>query len=135
MGISKASVSRIWRVSGLKPHRVESFKVSNGPKFADRLEAIVGLYLNPPEHALVRCVDEKSQIQALDRTQPGLPMKNGRGATMARDYKRIGTTTLFASLNIANREVFGLCQEKHRHQEWLKSLRMIAQTIPASKQI
>jgi transposase len=135
MGISKASVSRIWRASGLKPHRVESFKVSNDPNFADKLEAIVGLYLNPPEHALVLCVDEKSQIQALDRTQPGLPMKKGRGATMTHDYKRNGTTTLFAALNTANGEVFGLCQEKHRHQEWLKFLRMINQTIPASKQI
>jgi transposase len=135
MGISKASVSRIWRASGLKPHRVESFKVSNDPNFADKLEAIVGLYLNPPEHALVLCVDEKSQIQALDRSQPGLPMKKGRGATMTHDYKRNGTTTLFAALNTANGEVFGLCQEKHRHQEWLKFLRMINQTIPASKQI
>jgi len=135
MGISKASVSRIWRASGLKPHRVESFKVSNDPNFADKLEAIVGLYLNPPEHALVLCVDEKSQIQALDRTQPGLPMKKGRGATMTHDYKRNGTTTLFAALNTANGEVFGLCQEKHRHQEWLKFLRMINQKIPANKQI
>jgi transposase len=135
MGISKASVSRIWRASGLKPHRVESFKVSNDPNFADKLEAIVGLYLNPPEHALVLCVDEKSQIQALDRTQPGLPMKKGRGATMTHDYKRNGTTTLFAALNTANGEVFGLCQENHRHQEWLKFLRMINQTIPANKQI
>ena len=135
MGISKASVSRIWRASGLKPHRVESFKVSNDPNFADKLEAIVGLYLNPPEHALVLCVDEKSQIQALDRTQPGLPMKKGRGATMTHDYKRNGTTTLFAALNTANGEVFGLCQENHRHQEWLKFLRMIDQTIPANKNI
>jgi transposase len=135
LGISKASVSRIWRASGLKPHRVESFKVSNDPNFADKLEAIVGLYLNPPEHALVLCVDEKSQIQALDRTQPGLPMKKGRGATMTHDYKRNGTTTLFAALNTADGEVFGLCQEKHRHQEWLKFLRMIDQTIPANKQI
>src|SRR5271168_3535449 len=135
MSISKASVSRIWRANGLKPHRVESFKVSNDPNFADKLEAIVGLYLNPPEHALVLSVDEKSQIQALDRTQPGLPMKKGRGATMTHDYKRNGTTTLFAALNTANGEVFGLCQEKHRHQEWLKFLRMIDQTIPAEKEI
>jgi transposase len=135
MGVSKASVSRIWRANGLKPHRVESFKVSNDPLFADKLEAIVGLYLNPPEHALVLSVDEKSQIQALDRTQPGLPMKKGRGATMTHDYKRNGTTTLFAALNVANGEVFGLCQEKHRHQEWLKFLRMIDQTVPAEKEI
>jgi transposase len=135
MGVSKASVSRIWRANGLKPHRVESFKVSNDPLFADKLEAIVGLYLNPPEHALVLCVDEKSQIQALDRTQPGLPLKKGRCQTMTHDYKRNGTTTLFAALNVANGEVFGLCQEKHRHQEWLKFLRMIDQTIPADKEI
>lgn len=134
-GISKASVSRIWRANGLKPHRVESFKVSSDPHFADKLEAIVGLYLNPPEHALVLSVDEKSQIQALDRTQPGLPMKKGRGATMTHDYKRNGTTTLFAALNTANGEVFGLCQEKHRHQEWLRFLRMIDKTIPANKEI
>jgi transposase len=135
MSISKASVSRIWRANGLKPHRIDTFKVSNDPQFAEKLEAIVGLYLNPPEHALVLSVDEKSQIQALDRTQPGLRMKNGRGATMTHDYKRNGTTTLFAALNPANGEVFGLCQEKHRHQEWLKFLRMIDQTIPAKKEI
>jgi transposase len=135
MGISKASVSRIWRANGLKPHRVESFKVSNDPNFADKLEAIVGLYLNPPEHALVLSVDEKSQIQALDRTQPGLPLKKGRGATMTHDYKRNGTTTLFAALNTANGEVYGLCQQKHRHQEWLRFLRMIDQTVPVGKEI
>lgn len=135
MGISKASVSRIWRANGLKPHRVESFKVSNDPLFADKLEAIVGLYLNPPEHALVLSVDEKSQIQALDRTQPGLPLKKGRCQTMTHDYKRNGTTTLFATLNVANGEVFGLCQQKHRHQEWLKFLRMIDQTVSADKEI
>jgi transposase len=135
MGVSKASVSRIWRANGLKPHRVESFKVSNDPLFADKLEAIVGLYLNPPEHALVLSVDEKSQIQALDRTQPGLPLKKGRCQTMTHDYKRNGTTTLFAALNVANGQVFGLCQEKHRHQEWLKFLRMIDRTVPADKEI
>jgi transposase len=135
MCISKASVSRIWRANGLKPHRVENFKVSSDPNFADKLEAIVGLYLNPPEHALVLSVDEKSQIQALDRTQPGLPMKKGRGQTMTHDYKRNGTTTLFAALNTANGEVYGLCQQKHRHQEWLRFLRMIDQTVPAGKEI
>ena len=135
MGISKASVSRIWRANGLKPHRVESFKVSNDPHFADKLDAIVGLYLNPPEHALVLSVDEKSQIQALDRTQLGLPLKKGRGQTMTHDYKRNGTTTLFAALNTANGEVYGLCQQKHRHQEWLRFLRMIDQTVPADKEI
>jgi transposase len=135
MGISKASVSRIWRANGLKPHRVERFKVSNDPNFANKLEAIVGLYLDPPEHALVLSVDEKSQIQALDRTQPGLPMKKGRGATMTHDYKRNGTTTLFAALNVASGEVYGLCQQKHRHQEWLRFLRMIDQTVTAGKEI
>jgi transposase len=134
-GISDSSVGRIWRAHGLKPHRVESFKVSNDPRFAEKLDAIVGLYLNPPEHALVLSVDEKSQIQALDRTQPGLPMKKGRGATMTHDYKRNGTTTLFAALNTANGEVYGLCQQKHRHQEWLRFLRMIDQTVPGNKEI
>lgn len=135
MGISDSSVGRIWRAHGLKPHRVESFKVSNDPKFAEKLDAIVGLYLNPPEHALVLSVDEKSQIQALDRTQPGLPMKKGRGATMTHDYKRNGTTTLFAALDTATGEVYGLCQQRHRHQEWLHFLRMIDQTISAEKEI
>jgi len=134
-GISEASVRRIWRTHGLKPHRVETFKISNDPNFAEKLEAIVGLYLNPPEHALVLSVDEKSQIQALDRTQPGLPMKKGRGQTMTHDYKRNGTTTLFAALNTATGEVYGLCQQRHRHLEWLKFLRLIDQTVPSAKQI
>ncbi len=131
VGISEASVRRIWRAHGLKPHRVETFKISNDPAFAEKLEDIVGLYLNPPEHALVLCVDEKSQIQALDRTQPGLPLKRGRGATMTHDYKRNGTATLFAALNAANGEVYGLCQERHRHQEWLKFLRLLDHSMPA----
>ena len=135
VGISEASVRRIWRAHGLKPHRVETFKVSNDPAFAEKLEDIVGLYLNPPEHALVLCADEKSQIQALDRTQPGLPLKRGRGATMTHDYKRNGTATLFAALNAANGEVFGLCQERHRHPEGLKFLRLIDQTIPPDRQL
>jgi transposase len=135
MGISEASVRRIWHAHGLKPHRVESFKVSNDPDFAAKLEDVVGLYLNPPEHALVLSVDEKSQIQALDRTQPGLPMKKGRGATMTHDYKRNGTTTLFAALNTATGEVYHLCQQRHRHHEWLKFLRLIDQTVASEKQI
>ncbi len=135
VGISEASVRRIWRAHGLKPHRVESFKISRDPEFAAKLEDVVGLYLNPPEHALVLSVDEKSQIQALDRTQPGLPMKKGRGQTMTHDYKRNGTTTLFAALNTATGEVYGLCQERHRHQEWLKFLRLIDETVDAEKQI
>ena len=130
-GISEASVRRIWHSHGLKPHRVESFKVSNDPKFAEKLEDIVGLYLNPPEHALVLCVDEKSQIQALDRTQPGLPLKRGRSQTLTHDYKRNGTATLFAALNAANGEIYGYCQERHRHQEWLKFLRLLDQSMPA----
>jgi len=134
-GISDSSVGRIWRAHGLKPHRIESFKISNDPAFAEKLEDIVGLYLNPPEHALVLSVDEKSQIQALDRTQPGLPIKKGRAQTMTHDYKRNGTTTLFAALNTATGEVYGLCQERHRHQEWLKFLRLIDQTVAAEKQI
>lgn len=135
VGISESSVGRIWRAHGLKPHRVESFKISNDPQFAEKLEDIVGLYLNPPEHALVLSVDEKSQIQALDRTQPGLPMKKGRGQTMTHDYKRNGTTTLFAALDTATGEVFGLCQERHRHQEWLRFLRQIDRTITADRRI
>jgi transposase len=134
-GISDSSVGRIWRAHGLKPHRVESFKISNDPEFAEKLEDIVGLYLNPPEHALVLSVDEKSQIQALDRTQPGLPMKKGRGQTMTHDYKRNGTTTLFAALNTATGEVYGLCQQRHRHHEWLKFLRLIDQTVSSQKHI
>jgi transposase len=134
-GISEASVRRIWRAHGLKPHLIKTFKVSNDPEFADKLQDIVGLYLNPPEHAMVLCLDEKSQIQALDRTQPGLPLKRGRGQTMTHDYKRNGTATLFAALNAANGEVFGLCQERHRHQEWLKFLRLINQTIPPHREL
>ena len=135
VGISEASVRRIWRAHGLKPHRVETFKISNDPAFAEKLEDIVGLYLNPPEHALVLCVDEKSQIQALDRTQPGLPLKRGRGATMTHDYKRNGTATLFAALNAANGEVYGLCQERHRHQEWLKFLRLLDQQYAGASRL
>lgn len=135
VGISEASVRRIWRAHGLKPHLIKTFKVSNDPEFAEKLEDIVGLYLNPPEHAMVLCLDEKSQIQALDRTQPGLPLKPGRGQTMTHDYKRNGTATLFAALNAANGKVFGLCQERHRHQEWLKFLRLIDQTIPEDREL
>jgi len=135
IGISEASVRRIWKAHGLKPHLVETFKISNDPEFAEKLEAIVGLYLNPPEHALVLCCDEKSQIQALDRTQPGLPLKRGRGQTMTHDYKRNGTATLFAALNAATGKVISLCQERHRHQEWLKFLRLVDDTTPAGKEL
>jgi transposase len=135
MGVSEATVRRIWHANGLKPHLLETFKVSKDKKFAEKLNAIVGLYLNPPEHAIVLCVDEKSQIQALDRTQPGLPLKKGRGATMTHDYKRNGTATLFAALNTLDGTVIGMCQERHRHQEWLKFLRVIDQVTPADKEL
>lgn len=134
-GISEASVRRIWRAHGLKPHLIETFKISNDPAFAEKLEAIVGLYLNPPQHALVLCCDEKSQIQALDRTQPGLPLKRGRGETMTHDYKRNGTATLFAALNTFDGKVISLCQERHRHQEWLKFLRLVNDATPPGKQL
>ena len=134
-GISQTSVRRIWRAHGLKPHLVETFKISKDPEFIEKLEAIVGVYLNPPEHAIVLSVDEKSQIQALDRTQPGLPLKRGRGATMTHDYKRNGTTTLFAALNTLDGKVISLCQERHRHKEWLRFLRLIDDATPPEKQI
>ena len=134
-GISEASVRRIWHGHGLKPHRVETLKLSNDPRFAEKLEDIVGLYLNPPEHALVLSLDEKSQIQALDPTQPGLPMKKGRAHTMTHDYKRHGTTTLFAALNTLDGSVMATCMERHRHQEWLKFLRLIDHRTPADKQL
>src|SRR5215469_9636923 len=135
MGVSPDTVNRIWRAHELQPHRVTSFKLSNDPRFVEKLTDVVGLYLNPPEHAIVLCVDEKSQIQALDRTQPGLPLKKGRGATMTHDYKRNGTATLFAALNTLDGAVIGMCQERHRHQEWLKFLRVIDDVTPDGKQI
>jgi transposase len=134
-GISEASVRRIWRAHGLKPHRVRTFKLSRDPKFREKLEDIVGLYLNPPEHAMVLCADEKSQIQALDRTQPGLPMKKGRCGTMTHDYKRNGTATLFAALDVLQGHVISMYDEQHRHQEWLKFLRAIDDVVPAGQQI
>jgi transposase len=133
MGISAASVSRHWRANGLKPHLVRGFKVSRDPQFVEKLEDIVGLYMSPPEHALVLCCDEKSQVQALDRTQPGLPMKKGRAATMTHDYKRNGTTTLFAALNVLDGQVIGQCQQQHTHVEWLKFLRQIDRQTPKDK--
>ena len=133
LGVSAASVSRHWRKNGLKPHLVHGFKVSRDPLFVDKLEDIVGLYLSPPEHAIVLCCDEKSQVQALDRTQPGLPMKKGRAATMTHDYKRNGTTTLFAALNVLDGQVIGQCQQHHTHTEWLKFLRQIDRQTPKGK--
>lgn len=135
VNLSPATVRRIWHKHGLKPHLVETFKVSSDPRFAEKLEAIVGLYLNPPEHALVLSCDEKSQIQALDRTQPGLPLKRGRAGTMTHDYKRNGTATLFAALNTIDGKVISLCQERHRHQEWLRFLRLVDDATPDQKQL
>ena len=134
-GISEASVRRIWRAHGLKPHQVRTFKLSRDPQFTEKLEDIVGLYLNPPEHALVLCADEKSQIQALDRTQPGLPMKKGRCGTMTHDYKRNGTATLFAALDALEGQVISMCDDRHRHQEWLQFLGVIDYVVPADKEI
>lgn len=133
LGVSAASVSRHWRAHGLKPHLVRGFKVSRDPRFVEKLDDIVGLYLSPPEHALVLCCDEKSQVQALDRTQPGLPLKKGRAATMTHDYKRNGTTTLFAALNVLDGQVIAQCQPRHRHTEWLKFLRQIDRETPKGK--
>ena len=133
LGVSAASVSRHWRANGLKPHIVRGFKVSRDPQFVEKLEDIVGLYMSPPEHALVLCCDEKSQIQALDRTQPGLPLKKGRAETMTHDYKRNGTTTLFAALNVLNGQVIGQCQQRHTHAEWLKFLKKIDRETPKDK--
>jgi transposase len=129
-GVSHSSIGRIWRQRGLKPHLSRTFKVSKDPKFAEKLEEIVGLYMNPPENALVFSVDEKSQIQALDRTQPGLPLKKGRCGTMTHDYKRNGTTTLFAALCTLSGHVISECMARHRHQEWLKFLKKIDSEVP-----
>jgi transposase len=125
LGLSATTVRRVWRRNGLKPHLHDTFKLSRDPRFADKLIDVVGLYLNPPEHAIVLSCDEKSQIQALNRTQPGLPMKRGRAGTMTHDYKRNGTTTLFAALNTLDGTVISMCQDRHRHEEWLKFLRLI----------
>jgi transposase len=135
MDLSESTVGRIWREHGLKPHLVRTFKVSNDPKFVEKLEDIVGLYLNAPEHAIVLCCDEKSQVQALDRTQPGLPLKKGRANTMTHDYVRHGTTTLFAALNVADGKVIGECHPRHRHQEWLKFLKLIDKETPADRDL
>ncbi len=134
-GISESTIGRIWREHGLKPHRVTTFKLSNDPRFAEKLTDIVGLYLNPPENAIVLSCDEKSQIQALDRTQPGLPMKKGRRGTMTHDYKRNGTTSLFAAMNVLDGTIISQCHPRHRHQEWLKFLRLIKSRVPGEKQI
>lgn len=131
LGVSPSMVQRVWLANGLKPHRVKTFKVSNDKQFVEKMQDIVGLYLNPPERALVLCADEKSQIQALDRTQPGLPIKKGRCGTMTHDYKRNGTTTLFAALELAEGRLIGTCMQRHRHQEWIKFLKQIDSETPA----
>lgn len=130
MGVSNATVSRIWDAHGLQPHRVKSFKLSKDKHFVEKLTDVVGVYLNPPDKAMVLCVDEKSQVQALDRTQPGLPMKKGRCGTMTHDYKRNGTTCLFAALNVLEGKVIGSCYPRHRNIEFRKFLRQIDGTVP-----
>ena len=130
VGVSPATVQRIWNARGLKPHRVETFKLSNDPQFEDKLIDVVGLYLHPPTQAVVLCMDEKSQIQALDRTQPSLPMTKGRAGTLTHDYKRNGTTTLFAALDVATGKVLGQCLPRHRHEEFLTFLRTIDHNVP-----
>jgi len=132
-GISVSSVQRIWRAHGLQPHRVRQFKLSRDPDFVPKLRDIVGLYVDPPAHAVVLSVDEKSQIQALDRTQPGLPLKPGRCGTMTHDYKRNGTTTLFAALDVLDGKVIGRCMQRHRHQEFIRFLNTIDGAIPVGK--
>jgi transposase len=134
-GISVSSVQRIWRAHGLRPHLVRRFKLSNDPQFAAKLREIIGLYVNPPDHAIVLSVDEKSQIQALDRTQPGLPMKKGRAGTITHDYKRHGVTTLFAALDVLEGKVIGQCMKRHRHQEFIRFLNVIDAKVPKMKAV
>jgi len=131
LGTSPTMVQRVWKANGLQPHRTKTFKLSNDPHFAEKLLDVVGLYLNPPDHALVLCADEKTSIQALDRTQRGLPIHRGRCGTMTADYKRNGTTTLFAAIEMAEGKLIGTCMTKHRHQEWIKFLRQIDTETPA----
>jgi transposase len=132
-GVSVSSVQRIWRSHGLQPHRMRRFKLSNDPRFAEKLRDVVGLYVDPPAHAVVLSIDEKSQIQALDRTQPGLPLKRGRCGTMTHDYIRNGTTTLFAALDVAAGRVIGRCMQRHRHQEFIRFLNAVEAEVPAGK--
>jgi transposase len=134
-GVSEATVRRIWKQHGLKPHRLSTFKVSRDPQFVQKLTDVVGLYLNPPDKALVFCVDEKSQIQALDRTQPGLPLKPGRCGTMTHDYTRHGTTTLFAALSTLDGTVIGDCMPQHRHQEFIRFLKRLDQQTPGERDL
>jgi transposase len=133
VGIGVISVQRIWKAHSLTPHRMKGFKLSNDPKFLEKFCDVVGLYVDPPAHAVVLSVDEKSQIQALDRTQPGLPLKKGRAGTMTHDYKRHGTTTLFAALNVLDGSVIGRCMQRHRHQEFIRFLNAVEAQVPAGK--
>jgi transposase len=135
VGVSPATVQRVWSARGLKPHLVHTFKLSNDPRFEEKLIDVVGLYLAPPDNAIVLCLDEKSSVQALDRTQPSLPMKKGRAATMTHDYKRNGTTTLFAALDVLTGKVIGQCLPRHRHEEFLKFLRKIEREVPKGLQV
>jgi transposase len=135
IGISVSSVQRIWRAHGLQPHKTRLFKLSKDPQFAEKLVDIVGLYVNPPEHAVVLSIDEKSQIQALDRTQPGLPMKKGRCGTMTHDYKRHGTTTLFAALDVLDGTVIGRCMQRHRHEQFIRFLNVTDAAVPKGKAV
>jgi transposase len=135
IGVSVSSVHRIWRKHGLQPHRIRQFKLSNDKHFAEKLRDVVGLYVDPPAHAVVLSFDEKSQIQALDRTQPGLPLKKGRCGTFTHDYKRNGTTTLFAALNVLDGSVVGQCMQRHRHQEFIRFLNRIEARTPAGKTV
>ena len=134
-GLSVSSVQRIWRAHGLQPHRVRQFKLSNDRRFVDKLRDVVGLYVDPPAHAIVLSVDEMSQIQALDRTQPGLPLKKGRAGTMTHDYERHGTTTLFAAMNVLDGTVIGRNMQRHRHQEFIRFLNVIEKQVPVGKTI
>ena len=133
LGTSHTFVAKVWRECGFKPHLINQFKISNDPQFAEKLEDVVGLYLNPPDNAAVFCVDEKSSIQALDRTQPGLPLKKGRAETMIHDYKRHGTSTLFAALDVLTGKVIGECKQRHRHQEFLAFLKTVNKQTPKDK--
>ena len=135
VGVHPTTISRIWRAHGLQPHRIDYFKLSTDPQFVEKLRDVVGLYVDPPERAVVFAFDEKSQIKALDRTQPGLPLKKGRAGTMTHDYKRYGTTTLFAALDIATGEILHECMSRHRHQEFLRFIRKIERSVPAELDI
>ena len=135
MGLSLRTIQRIWAAHNLQPHRIRTFKRSTDPDFAAKLDDVVGLYMNPPRHAVVVSIDEKSQIQALDRTQPGLPLKRGKCATMTHDYKRNGTTTLYAALSVLEGKVIGRCVPRHRHQEFIRFIATIERSVPAGKMI